>query len=324
MKSGFCDSDWFSLLGLTMTSFFWGTSYAAAKIGLREMAPMNLVSLRFILASVFFAFFLLFIKSKQPLQKKDLPRFFITGFLGTVAHFGVQYTALQYTTTIHASLIIALSPIITALLAWLFQGERLKKSQAVGMLLAFLGVYIILLGKGLEFSRETLKGDLIVMLNPVIWALFTVGSRPLSRNYGAFAATAYANIAGALLLVPFIFSPNWLMPVAFVEQIKTIHWPTWGSALYLALTCSVFGYFFYYNGLSRLGASRTSVFMYVNTVFAVIFGIFVMHEAWSVKTILGSFAVIGGVYLTSRRPVSAVANDATGRNEKQPGRNLKG
>lgn len=102
------------LLLLTVT-IFWGTSYAAAKIGMYELLPLNLAILRFAMAAVLFSFFLLVTKSSSRINLQDIPQFFFLGFLSVTLYFYLQYTGLQYTTSTNAGLIMATSPAFAAL-----------------------------------------------------------------------------------------------------------------------------------------------------------------------------------------------------------------
>ena len=249
-------------LGLGIGSLVWGTSFAAAKISLREVSPLNLVLLRFGLASLLFAVILGCSRDRPRLPWHDVPRFLVLGFLVIASYFYLQFVALRITTTVSSSLIIATSPVFTALISHLTGRERLRGLAAVGIATAFAGVVLIVTNgrwSGL-LGGDSWKGDLILLLNAVVWSSFTVYGRTLMQTYSPLVAIAYVQMAGTLLLLPLAFLATPLAPVPLVAQLRTLTWQTWAAALYLAGPCSVLGYVVWYQGVAALGAVRTSVF----------------------------------------------------------------
>ena len=289
-------------LSLAAGSLVWGTSFAAAKISLRELSPLNLVIMRFGLASIVFAAILGLRRDRPKLPWRDLPRFLVLGFLVIASYFYLQFVALRYTSTVASSLIIATSPVFTALISHLWGRERLRGLAAVGIATAFAGVVLIVTnGKGSGLlGSDSWKGDALLLLNALVWSSFTVYGRTLMRTYSPLVAIAYVQMAGALLLLPLAFVATPLAPVPLVAQLRTLTWPTWLGALYLAVPCSVFGYVVWFRGVAALGAVRTSVFSYINPLFAIAAAILLLHEPLTLVTLLGGAMVILGVYATNR------------------------
>ncbi|NPV27407.1 MAG: DMT family transporter [Firmicutes bacterium] len=290
-------------LGLVLTSFFWGTSFAAAKIGMSELLPVNLVILRFILASLLFGVALIFLRRNVwRIELADLPRLVWLGFLGVSAYFVVQYYGLTHTTSVNTALIIGTSPIITGLLAARVGGERLVRQHYVGMLVAFVGLFL-LITKGnfyLTHGESVLKGDLLILFNAVMWSCFTLAGKRVVGKYDPFVVVAYLSLLGTLLLLPLAFISTPLTRVTFVQQLPTLSLATWGAAGYLALTCSVIGYFFWYRGVQRLGAAKTAMFTYLNPLVALVTSLILFDENITGLVLVGGALVLTGVYLTTR------------------------
>lgn len=287
---------------LTSVSLLWGTSFAAAKIGMLELLPLNMVILRFALASTIFAAILLTMRKDNMIDRGDIPKFIILGFLTITSYFYFQYTGLQYTTTINSSLIIATSPIYVALFGAIIGWEIINKTVIAGIILAFAGVTIIITNGQLSglLAVNTLKGDLFLFCNAIVWAGFTLYGKSILQKYRPFVAIAYIHIFGTLLLLPFAFTPNFFAAIPLVVQIQTISWSTMAAALYLALLCSVYGYYLWYAGIEKIGTVRTAVFSYLNPLFAIIAGVLLLEENLSIFAILGGLMVISGVYITNK------------------------
>jgi drug/metabolite transporter (DMT)-like permease len=286
-------------------SFLWGTSFAAAKIGMYELAPLNLVILRFAIATVVFAAILLAKGKDNTIEKRDIPQFIVLGFTAITSYFYIQYTGLQFTTTIHAALIIATSPLCAALMGALLGWERVSLPGAAGILTAFGGVSLIITNGQVTgiFAAKTLTGDLLLLVNAIVWAGFTVYGRTILKKYRPFVAMAYIHIFGTLMLLPFAFFASPLAPVPLTAQLLSITWPTIASALYLALLCSIFAYYVWYLGIEKIGAVRTAAFAYFNPLFAAITGILLLHEPVTLFTLTGGIMIIAGVYLTNKTVV---------------------
>jgi drug/metabolite transporter (DMT)-like permease len=289
-------------LGLGAGSLFWGTSFAAAKISLRELSPLNLVILRFGLASILFAGILACRRDRPRLPWRDLPRFLVLGFLVISSYFYFQFLALRYTTTVASSLIIATSPVFTALISHLSGRERLRGLGGAGIAIAFAGVVLIVTrGRftGL-LGSDSWKGDGLLLLNALVWSGFTLYGRTLMQAYSPLVAIAYVQMAGTVLLLPLAFLATPLDPLPLVVQLRHLTWPTCLGALYLAGPCSVIGYVVWYQGVAALGAVRTSVFSYLNPLFAIGAALLILREPLTLLTVLGGAMVILGVYATNR------------------------
>lgn len=292
----------FLYCALIMVTFLWGTSFAAAKVGMRELGPLNLAMLRFVIAASVFGGILLLMKDNNTIERQDIPQFFLLGFLAITSYFYIQYTGLTYTTTINAALIIATSPICTALMGAFLGWEHFSLKNGLGILTAFTGVgFIITNGHFTSlFESRTLIGNVLLQVNAVVWAGVTIYGKKLLLKYRPFVAMAYIHIFGTLMLIPFIFFPGPFAAVPLAKEVLAITWPTIASAFYLALLCSVFSYFVWYMGVEKLGAVRTASFSYLNPLFAVITGVLFLGETFSVFSALGGAMIIAGVYITNR------------------------
>ncbi|MCT4617898.1 MAG: EamA family transporter [Marinisporobacter sp.] len=287
---------------LTLTVIFWGTSFAAVKTGMGDLAPVQFLFLRTFFASIIFAGVLLNVdEKKRKIEKKDLPYITYLGFMGMAGYFAVQYTALKFTTTVNASLLVGIAPIIIAIYSKFFLNEDLNFRRMIGILLCFMGICMIITkGNFSSFSfGKTLFGDILMIINAVMLAAFSLGAKKILNKYDPFIAVAYINMAACILLIPVSFIPNFLSPVSLLHSFSKIHVKTVLSALYLAVTCTVLGYYAWYNAIKEIGPSRTSVFNYINPLVAAIVSFLFFQEDMSIFTILGGMSIVGGVSLNN-------------------------
>jgi drug/metabolite transporter (DMT)-like permease len=289
------------LLLLTV-SFLWGTSFAAAKIGLRELSPLDLVIVRFTLVSIIFGAILLLMRRGNTIEKRDIPTFFILGFVGVTSYFYIQFTGLQYTTTINSALIIATTPIMVGLMGQALKIEKINRVMALGIVIAFSGVTLIVSHGELSgiLQSKTIIGDLLLLLNAVVWAGFTLYGKKILQKYRPVVAMAYMHIFGTLMLLPFAFLPITDSPIYLSGRVFMLSGETFAAILYLAALCSVYAYYMWYMGIDRIGAVRTSVFAYFNPLFAAMAGVALLGEQIYLTTLIGGCMIIAGVYITNR------------------------
>ncbi len=290
-------------LWVLLTVTLWGTSFAFSKIGIANLSPVHFLFLRVLFSSIIFGLSLMVIpRSKKIISLKDLYHLVFLSFIGISGYFIVQYSALKYTTTINASLFIAISPIFVALYMHFSKNESINKLQGSGILLSFLGVCLIITNGKIDglFSGTSVIGDGLMIINAAMLAIFTISTKDLLKKYDPFVIIAYMNISALITLIPVAFTNNFLSKTSFFSVIGDIQSKTYLAALYLAMFCTVIGYYGWYRGIKELGASRTSVFNYLNPLVAAITSNLLFHEEMTTYTFLGSFLAISGLIVNNK------------------------
>ncbi|GMA98703.1 EamA family transporter [Pelosinus sp. IPA-1] len=296
---------------LMTVPIFLGTSYVAAKIGMQQLLPLNLVILRFVVASFVFTLILLLKKGTSSIDKKDIPQFFTLGFFAITSFFYIHYTGLQYTTSTNAGLIMATTPVFAALFCIITKKEKVTTRSRIGICIAFMGVLLVISqGKfGDLFHQKTLLGDGLLILNALVWAWFTLKGKTVLEKYSPFTAMAYIHISGTILLLPFAFFPTVFAETSLLQQLPTISRATLLATAYLAVFCSVYSYFIWYLGISKIGAVKTAIFSYFNPIMAIVAGILFFDDKLTLSIALGGLFVILGVYITNQK--NALSSDNT-------------
>lgn len=288
-------------ISLLSVVILWGSSFAASKIGLQELSPLNLAGMRFSLASILFGLILLMQKPRATADFKDLPSLVTAGFMAITSYFYIQYTGLQYTTSINAALLLATSPIWTTLYCAVTRQERVTAKAFLGILTAFVGITLVI-SRGewrTLFAFETMFGDVLLLLNSLVWAGFTLYGKKIMLKYSPFTAMAYINIFGTLMLLPVVLVPSGINPISLLQQLPGIGSSTIIAILFLAVLCSVYGFGMWYRGIAVIGAVRTASFYYISPLFALLAGVWLLDESITIMGIVGGIMVIAGVYLTN-------------------------
>lgn len=292
---------------LLTTAFCWGMSFVFIKQALAVLTPSELTVLRFGLAGFAFAAFLLFFPAfRVPIARGDWGRFLLLGFLGVPGYHLALNFGEQWLSASTASLIVALNPILTALLSAWFAGERPGWQSMAGMGVAVGGFLLVLRTQGgPRLGAASGLGVALVLFSAVDWAFYSVLAKPLFRRYPSTTVTAYATLLGAAMLLPL------LRPALFAKAAQmTVD--TWGAVLFLSLLSAFFGYLAWYYALARREAAQVAVYVYLNPLFSVLGARWLLHDPLTLPLLAGGALILGGVALANR-PRPAAKGGASGK-----------
>ena len=283
---------------------FWGSSFVVVKIALREgLTPIAIATFRFLIAGGLFLITILIEKKirrnyKLLVEKKDFPMLLFLALTGVTFFFTAQYTGIQMAgASIAAILVCLLSPVLITLLSTIIFKEHLGKKQVFGIGVAALGTVIVVTGGTISFpgDREFLLGSLILLFTPVLWATYSLVGKKIMDRYSPFLVVAYVNVLGGLCLIPFSLAEN-----SFC-QIFTMSLSGWLAILFLAVACSLLGYYIWFYVMKQVGAAITSSFLFAEPLVTVLFAIMFVGEELGMFILAGGFLIFIGVYLVARK-----------------------
>ncbi len=271
-------------------------THLIAKGALSAIGPLALCLLRFTSAS---AALLLYQRSRSApfgIARSDLPRFLLLGLLVVPLNQGFFLFGLARSTPSHAALLYALTPLVVLAFAGRLLGERNRMSKFAGMAVAFSGVVLILLERGLKREAEVLIGDLLILVAVFAWSLYTVLSKPLVGRYGATRVTTWSIVAGTLLTLPALAIPGALPPLASVRPA------VWGGILYLAIGTSVIAYPLWMYALRHLEASKVAITANMQPILTTILSWIFFREEFTAAFFFGAALILAGVtWVETRR-----------------------
>src|SRR4051794_14360515 len=196
-----------------------------------------------------------------------------------------------------AGILVASAPIFTAILAiWLDHSERLSTPGVVGVAIGLVGV-ALLLGVDLGGSSTALLGGLMVVLASVGYAIGGFALKRWFRGYQPLALVAGTMSASALMT----------LPLALISPPDSVGLDTVGAILALGVGGTGIAFVIYYTLNHAIGPTRTSLVAYIAPVFAVVYGVTLLDEDFSVTTALGIVLIVGGSWLAAKAPARAPA-----------------
>lgn len=285
------------LLGALLAVLFWGVSFVATKAVVQEISPFTLVLLRAALGT---AVLLAVLAAKRlPLvpPRAVWPMLALMGFLGVAFHLLLQAYALTLTSAISAGWLIALTPLWSALLARLWLRERFSAAKITGLTVGFFGAVVVITGgrwDGGLLALPSTRGDLLVLVSTLNWALYSVLGRGTLRQLGATRATSGAMTAGLVLLAPALFASEAGAGLAGLSA------GGWAAVLFLGLCCSGLGYLFWFRALETIEASRVAALLYLEPLVTLAAGALFLGEPVRLATVAGGLVLLAGVGLVER------------------------
>jgi len=294
-RSGLLGSEAIAHLGLLLAALFWASAFVAGKVALEEMTPLTVSAWRYAIAAALLLPFGLQAWPGFATLRPVLAPLAVLVLCGGIAYPWLFLSALESTTATNTSLLIALNPIGTILLAPLV-GEVLTRARLGGAILALMGAAIVITGG--DFRRladiSTHSGDLLALAAAGVWACFNL----TSRRVVARMTSASINLAvyGIGCVALFALAADERPVTQLVDASASVY-----AALFvLAALASVLAGQLFLGGVRLLGVSRTVIYINLVPPTTALMSWLLLGEALGVATAVGGIAVLAGVYLANR------------------------
>jgi drug/metabolite transporter (DMT)-like permease len=287
----------FLYLLLVLAAIFWGSSWIVVKLLTADLDPILIATGRFILVSLMFLPVALWLNVKgERLERKDLGTVTTLGIFGVALLYILQYSGINLTTAINASLMSTFNPMITLLLSSFFLKERVDTKKIAAIFMAFLGAFLVVTNGDINFGTKMndILGSVLSFASTCCWAAYTVLSKKAVGKHSPIFLVVYASIFGTILLLPVAL----LTPTA--HKLLTLSLYDMGWLLYLALTCTVFGYFAWSYSLEMIEASQAAIFIYIVPISSILLSYIFLGEYLTTYSALGALLIFVGVYYSTR------------------------
>jgi drug/metabolite transporter (DMT)-like permease len=180
----------------------WGGSFASTKIAVAEAAPIAVIWVRFLIASLILGIIAYKQGELSIPSWKDALEFLVLGFLGVTLNQWLQSAGLVTSEAATTAWILASTPVMMAILGWVFLNEKFGWYTIGGILLAAFGV-ILVASKGnlrAAFSGGfSQPGDILIIISAPVWAVYSILSCPVLKRHSAIKVTFYTFLFGWLL-----------------------------------------------------------------------------------------------------------------------------
>ncbi|MGH1487207.1 MAG: DMT family transporter [Cellvibrionaceae bacterium] len=281
---------------LFILSFVWGGSFFFIEVALNSVSPFTLVFLRVSIAAIILMGFTYAQKQYLPKRIKDWYYFFVMGLLNNALPFTLIVWGQTYITGSVASILNAMTPIFTILVAHLFtQDERLSFNKLTGVVLGFSGVMIMMLPTLEEGISWKSYGQLAVLGAALSYAFAGVWGKKLNYN------SPMVNSTGMLICSSIIMLPTVLLIDFSNNNQVMITLPSALAVIALATISTAFAYGIYFKILSEAGATNISLVTLLVPVSAIFLGATLLNEVLQKQALIGMLVIFCGLIIIDGR-----------------------
>ena len=285
-------------IALLAVQLCFGLFPVFVKFALVGLTPRAIAAWRISVGTLVFLGLAFALSGRKALpERRDLALLAVCALLGVVGNQVLALEGFSRSTAMNAGLIMTLIPVFTFGLAALFRQERFACKRAAGIPLGVIGALILMLqgGDTPELSRQYLVGNLLMASNCLCYAGYLVLSRRLLAKYSPLTMIAWV-YALSMWSVPFLASGEGLLPAEGADQATA--W--WGLGLVLVFP-TVLAYLLNTFALSRVPASVTAIYIYLQPLIAGLGGIVILDERFQPALIPAGLCMFAGIYLVTRR-----------------------
>lgn len=283
-------TDFFMLISV----LFWAVNFSFIKIALREFSPHSFNGPRLTLASLLLVVLLWKREGGISLYGTDIFKVIALGIVGNTFYQLLFINGISRTTASSTSLVMTMTPIFIALMSAVFIRERIHWAGWAGILISFFGLYLVLFGRD-SFSPlwgQSLKGNLMILLGNLCWAIYTVFSKPLLKKMSPLKLTTLTLAVGTLFYLPFAAKGILRQPWNSVSS------KTWAAFLYSSVLAIAVSYVIWYSSVRRVGNTKTGIYSNITPIFSVFFAHLFLRESITLRQVIGVLIILLGFYLT--------------------------
>ena len=293
----------------------WAFGNVVAKASIAEIVPFGFIFARLLIVlPVVFLVAAMRGRLEVPCRR-DWPMIVLAGLCGYGLYNVLYILGIERTSPFSVALLLSLGPVFTLLFASILRIERVTAEQWIGVAIAFVGVAIFLSDK-LRGGVYHPFGDVLTIGAGAVFAIYSLASRPITRNYGAPTATAWAVLVGFLIITPITWRDARDQDWSAVGPIG------WAGLFFAAYVSLLVGYNLWTWAIQRAGVGRTAPYLLVLPVLTGIMSAVLTGERFGPLKVLGAMLVLAGtavVRLVAGRAARRKASQAEMRSAVESG-----
>ncbi len=284
---------------LLVANLLWGANYAISKFAYGAWNPLAFSMTRFLVAGLLFGAFVWRREGPLRVHRADVPLLLGCAIVGITANQLFFTTATDHTTAGNVVLIMTAAPALAAFFAMVAGHEHVFLRHWGSLGISVAGVVLVVVG-GAEVHGASLFGDAMAVGAAVTWAAYSVMLRPLFVRYTASRISSLMVIAGGLMLIPFA------LPETLSQDWSALGPKSIAAWLYSGIFALVVTNILYFRGLRTIGASRATLYMYLQPFVGVLVAAAILGESLSPLQAVGGIVILVGVSLGNLMPAATM------------------
>jgi len=272
------------LMGLVF-ALIWSSAFTSARIIVADATPLFALSMRYLVSGIIGVSIAAALGQSFRLTRSQWRATIIFGFLQNAVYLGLFFVAMQTIEASLAAIIASTMPLMVALAAWLFMGDKLSPLGVVGLITGFAGVIFIMashMSGGID-----LVGVGICFIGVLALTIATLTVR------GASAGGNLLMVVGLQMLVG--FAALAIATALFETPQVTMSWPLATAFVYTCLAPGLLATWIWFLLVGRIGATRAATFHFLNPFFGVAIAALLLGEKLGLRDVIGVVVIAAGI-----------------------------
>jgi len=294
-----------------ITVAIWGTTFVWTKLLIiNGLSPAQIFTLRFLIAYVLmlgFSFIRYLVRKSRGETKrkgfqwfanslKDELMMVALGMTGGSMYFLTENEALRFTTATNTSLIVCSCPLFAMLIISLFyRSEKISLAQAIGSLVAFVGMAIVVLNGQFVLHLSPL-GDSLAFAACLCWAVYSLFMKPAAERYSSLFITRKVFFYGVITILPY-----YIIVPGFPTIDVLLRPEVFGNIMFLGCVASMICFLTWNWCIKGLGAVRATNWVYFNPITTIASAWLILSEKITIYFLIGSTLILTGMHLVNKK-----------------------
>lgn len=275
----------------------WAGNFIVVKSTIPVLTPIGYTFLRFLTAGLVLLAICLWRERSVRIPRRDLVPIALLGSVGFGVYQLLWPTALSTTSVGNSALLIASTPIFTALISAAIGADRLGPAKALGAGVAFVGVALVAASHGFSLDGATL-GDVLTIAAAICWAAYVSFGAGVLRHHSPLRTTTWAILSGTVVLAPVGL---WQLSGADLSGVGPAQV---GAVLYSGLLAGALGNVIVFWAIRLLGPTRITNLQFLPPALAIVMAAVFLGEAILPTQLAGGAVIVLGVLLARRDQVA--------------------
>ena len=266
-------------------ALMWSSAFSSARIIVASAAPLGALSIRFLISGLIGILIARWLGQNFHLTKAQWKATIIFGIFQNALYLGLNFFAMQTIEASLASIIASSMPLMVAFAGWVIFREYLSSLGALGLLLGFFGV-VVIMGERIKIGVDTF-GIMLCILGAAALTIATLAVRGASASGNVLMIVGLQMIVGSICLG--------LVSLVFEDMSVTWSWPFGLAFIYTTLVPGLLATFIWFNLVNRIGAVKAATFHFLNPFFGVVIANIILDEVVTFRDFIGVFIITGGI-----------------------------
>ena len=283
---------------IMLANILFGASMPVFKYLLTADVPPEAITIMRAISACMMFWLVSFFMPKEKVLPKDLCLLFVCALCGVGINQWLFVIGLKNSSPVNASIIATAVPIFVLLLAALVLKEPITAKKSLGVFLGVSGGLLLVFNSTQTTSgTNSLWGDMLMLLNQLMYSVYLVLSKPLSRRYSSVIMMKWMFLFSTLALAPFCLQ--------YMQYVPMFHRETFNVSQLYALLYLLFGATFVSfmlipMALKQIRPTTVSMYNYVQPIIASAIAVAVGQDTFSMQKLLSAALVFVGVYLVTQ------------------------